>query len=119
MAASQEVREFLTTRRARVTPADVGLATSGRRRVPGLRRDEVAMLAGISVKYYTQLERGNARGASDDDLRAEERHRLVAGTWVHDVGIDAPLLSTWNLTWIADDGVRSKAIGRLRALAGD
>src|SRR5947209_14795821 len=73
MAAGQEVREFLTSRRARVTPADAGLAPGRRRRVPGLRREEVAMLAGISVEYYTQLERGNARGASDDVLDAIAR----------------------------------------------
>src|SRR3954463_14041027 len=70
MAAGQEVREFLTSRRARITPADAGLAPGIRRRVAGLRREEVAMLAGISVEYYTQLERGNARGASDDVLDA-------------------------------------------------
>ncbi len=61
---------------------------------------------------------------ADDDLRAEERWRLVAGKWVHDVGIDVPLLSTWNLKWIPDDehdadGLRSRAIQRLRAVAGD
>jgi hypothetical protein len=65
--------EFLTTRRSRVSPEAVGLRGSGRRRVAGLRREEVAMLAGISVEYYTQLERGNARGASDDVLEAVAR----------------------------------------------
>jgi transcriptional regulator with XRE-family HTH domain len=61
-----EIREFLASRRARITPERAGLpAYGGRRRVPGLRREEVALLAGISVEYYTRLERGNARGVSE------------------------------------------------------
>lgn len=64
-----EVREFLTTRRAKVTPERAGLPRyGGRRRVAGLRRDEVAQLAGISIEYYTRLERGNIRGISDEVL---------------------------------------------------
>jgi transcriptional regulator with XRE-family HTH domain len=64
-----EIHQFLTTRRARITPAQAGLPTySGKRRVPGLRREEVALLAGISIEYYTRLERGDARGVSDDVL---------------------------------------------------
>jgi transcriptional regulator with XRE-family HTH domain len=64
-----EIRDFLTTRRARVTPELAGLPRYGRqRRVSGLRREEVALLAGISVEYYTRLERGNARGVSEDVL---------------------------------------------------
>ena len=54
----QEVREFLTTRRARITPEQAGLPVTGNRRVPGLRRSEVAALAGLSVEYYARLERG-------------------------------------------------------------
>src|SRR5215210_9204296 len=74
MAAGNEIREFLTTRRARITPAEAGLRAYGnRRRVTGLRREEVAMLAGISVEYYTQLERGNVRGVSEDVLDAVAR----------------------------------------------
>ena len=66
-----EIREFLTTRRAKLTPDLAGLPTYGRqRRVAGLRREEVALLAGISVEYYTRLERGNARGVSDEVLDA-------------------------------------------------
>src|SRR5918997_3176300 len=69
MQNEQEIREFLTSRRARLTPARAGLPTYGRtRRVAGLRREEVALLAGISVEYYTRLERGNARGVSEDVL---------------------------------------------------
>ncbi|KRC63745.1 XRE family transcriptional regulator [Aeromicrobium sp. Root236] len=64
----QEVREFLTTRRARITPDQVGLPTTGSRRVPGLRRSEVASLAGLSVEYYARLERGNIAGASSGVL---------------------------------------------------
>ena len=58
-----EVREFLTTRRAKLTPADVGLPDVGQRRVPGLRRGEVAALAGVSIEYYSKLERGAIAGA--------------------------------------------------------
>ena len=69
MNVSTDIREFLTTRRARLKPEDVELPTyGGRRRVAGLRREEVALLAGVSVEYYTRLERGNAKGASEDVL---------------------------------------------------
>jgi transcriptional regulator with XRE-family HTH domain len=62
-----QIREFLTTRRAKVSPQDAGLPVfdTGRRRVPGLRREEVAMLAGISAEYYVRLERGDATGISE------------------------------------------------------
>ena len=69
-----EIREFLTSRRARITPDQAGLpAYGGHRRVAGLRREEVALLAGVSVDYYTRLERGNAAGASDSVLEALSR----------------------------------------------
>jgi transcriptional regulator with XRE-family HTH domain len=62
-----DIRQFLMTRRARITPQQAGLPDyGGRRRVPGLRREELALLAGISVEYLTQLERGHARGVSDE-----------------------------------------------------
>src|SRR3954452_6041768 len=70
MDTKQEIREFLTSRRARITPDQVGLATYGPRRVPGLRREEVAVLAGVSVPYYTRLERGDMNGASESVLNA-------------------------------------------------
>ena len=71
MSTETEIREFLTTRRAKLTPERAGLPTFGRqRRVAGLRREEVALLAGISVEYYTRLERGNARGVSDGVLES-------------------------------------------------
>lgn len=65
-----EVRDFLTSRRARLTPEQVGLTSYGARRVPGLRRAEVAQLAGVSIEYYTRLERGNLSGVSDAVLEA-------------------------------------------------
>ncbi|WP_028708630.1 helix-turn-helix domain-containing protein [Propionicicella superfundia] len=66
-----EVREFLVTRRARLSPEQAGVpAYGGRRRVKGLRREEVALLAGVSVDYYVRLERGNLAGASDSVLDA-------------------------------------------------
>jgi transcriptional regulator with XRE-family HTH domain len=74
MSNADEIRDFLTTRRAKITPERAGLPTYGRRRrVSGLRREEVALLAGISVEYYTRLERGNARGVSDDVLDGVSR----------------------------------------------
>jgi transcriptional regulator with XRE-family HTH domain len=74
VASGNEIREFLTTRRARITPGQAGLRTyGGRRRVAGLRREEVALLAGISVEYYIQLERGNVRGVSEDVLESVAR----------------------------------------------
>jgi transcriptional regulator with XRE-family HTH domain len=64
-----EVRDFLTSRRARITPEAAGLPTYGeQRRVPGLRRTEVAQLAGMSIEYYTRLERGNLAGVSEPVL---------------------------------------------------
>ena len=91
-AARAAVREFLTTRRARVTPTDAGLPPQGtRRRVKGLRREEVALLAGVSPEYYVRLERGQATGPSagvvdavagvlrlDDDERAHLDRLLAA-----------------------------------------
>jgi transcriptional regulator with XRE-family HTH domain len=71
---ADEIREFLASRRGKITPARAGLTLYGRkRRVPGLRREEVALLADISVEYYTRLERGNARGVSDEVLDAVSR----------------------------------------------
>lgn len=68
------VREFLASRRARITPGQAGLpAFGGTRRVPGLRRAEVALLAGVSPDYYTRLERGNLSGVSDSVLEAISR----------------------------------------------
>jgi transcriptional regulator with XRE-family HTH domain len=69
-----EVRDFLTSRRARVTPEQAGVAAyGGHRRVPGLRREEVALLAGVSIDYYIRLERGNLGGVSESVLEALAR----------------------------------------------
>src|SRR6195952_815072 len=65
--ARAEIREFLSTRRARITPEQAGLPSFGndRRRVPGLRREEAALLVGVSPQYYIRLERGDATGVSE------------------------------------------------------
>ncbi|MFZ0378887.1 MAG: helix-turn-helix domain-containing protein [Solirubrobacteraceae bacterium] len=70
MDTKAEIREFLTSRRARITPGQAGVASYGPRRVPGLRREEVAVLAGVSVPYYTRLERGDMNGVSESVLNA-------------------------------------------------
>ena len=71
MDPRSEVREFLSSRRARISPQQAGLpAYGGNRRVKGLRREEVAMLAGVSVDYYVRMERGNLAGASESVLDA-------------------------------------------------
>ena len=82
MDTKSEIRDFLTSRRARITPEDADLKVFGPRRVPGLRREEVATLAGVSVDYYNRMERGNLAGASDsvldalaDALRLDEAER--------------------------------------------
>ncbi|NED16446.1 helix-turn-helix transcriptional regulator [Streptomyces sp. SID9124] len=69
----EEVREFLTSRRAKITPEQAGLPSGTRRRVPGLRRSEVAALADVSVEYYSKLERGQLAGVSPAVLEAVAR----------------------------------------------
>ena len=74
MPTRSDVSEFLKTRRARITPTQAGIREFGRaRRVPGLKREEVAMLAGVSTEYYARLERGDMRGVSDSVLNALAR----------------------------------------------
>jgi transcriptional regulator with XRE-family HTH domain len=69
-----QIREFLASRRARITPEQAGLPAYGsNRRVAGLRREEVAMLAGVSIDYYVRMERGNLAGASDAVLEGIAR----------------------------------------------
>ena len=90
MNPNDDLSEFLTTRRAKLTPEQAGLPVYGaNRRVTGLRREEVALLAGISVEYYTRLERGNVGSVSDgvldgvahalqlDEAERDHLHRLV------------------------------------------
>ncbi|MFI0373481.1 helix-turn-helix transcriptional regulator [Actinomadura sp. 1N219] len=74
-----ELRDFLRTRRARLTPADVGLPDGGRRRTPGLRREEVAVLAGVGVSWYTWLEQGRDIRVSGDVLDAIARALRLDG----------------------------------------
>jgi transcriptional regulator with XRE-family HTH domain len=85
MSSRDDIREFLTTRRARLTPDQAGLPQyGGRRRVPGLRREEVALLAGMSTEYYVRLERGNAVGVSESILEGISRAlRLDAAEQSH------------------------------------
>ncbi|MGI5326102.1 helix-turn-helix transcriptional regulator [Actinomadura nitritigenes] len=72
-----DIRDFLTSRRAKLGPERVGLPTSRRRRVPGLRREEVAALAGVSTEWYTRLEKGHIGGVSEDVLEAVARALLL------------------------------------------
>lgn len=74
METHDAISEFLTTRRAKLTPEQVGLPDfGGRRRVPGLRREEVALVAGMSAEYYKRLERGNAAGVSEQVIDGVSR----------------------------------------------
>ncbi|MER6835104.1 helix-turn-helix transcriptional regulator [Streptomyces cellulosae] len=83
-AAENALGGFLRARRARLRPEDLGLPSSGRRRVPGLRREEVAMLAGVSTDYYTRLEQGRERHPSPQMLDAVARVlRLDADAVAH------------------------------------
>jgi transcriptional regulator with XRE-family HTH domain len=68
-----EIRDFLVSRRAKITPQQAGLPTGTRRRVAGLRREEVAVLAGVSTEWYTRLEKGHIGGVSEDVLDAVAR----------------------------------------------
>jgi transcriptional regulator with XRE-family HTH domain len=94
-----EIREFLSTRRARVAPQQAGLPVYGgdRRRVTGLRREEVALLAGISSEYYTRLERGNATGVSEsviegiaEALQLDDAERAHLVQLIHAAGTTRP-----------------------------
>lgn len=73
MDNTAEVTEFLRSRRDRITPEQAGIIGGGRRRVPGLRREEVAMLTGVSVEYYARMERGDLAGVSLEVLDALAR----------------------------------------------
>ncbi|MED7826975.1 helix-turn-helix domain-containing protein [Streptomyces chiangmaiensis] len=80
-APETDLREFLRTRRARITPEQAGLAPHpGVRRVPGLRREEVAQLAGVSVDYYVRLERGRSASVSASVLEAVARALQLSDT---------------------------------------
>ncbi|MFJ3384817.1 MULTISPECIES: helix-turn-helix domain-containing protein [unclassified Curtobacterium] len=94
-----EIRDFLSSRRARITPEQAGMPSfgGGVRRVPGLRRHEVAMLAGVSVDYYTRLERGTLKGVSDSVLEG------LAGALQLDADERTHL---WDLARLANSGVK-------------
>ncbi|MDH6625938.1 transcriptional regulator with XRE-family HTH domain [Streptomyces sp. LBL] len=94
-----QIREFLGTRRSKVTPEQAGLPVYGgeRRRVTGLRREEVALLAGISSEYYTRLERGNATGVSEgiiegiaQALQLDEAERIHLNDLLRGAGTTRP-----------------------------
>ncbi|MGI5207961.1 helix-turn-helix domain-containing protein [Spirillospora sp. CA-108201] len=81
MEQRSELGDFLRSRRARLRPEDVGLPDyGGRRRVPGLRREELAQLAGVSAGYYTRLEQGQSTNASEAVLDAIARVLRLDGT---------------------------------------
>ena len=92
-ARRQELADFLRSRRERATPEDVGIVSGGRRRTPGLRREEVAQLAGVGVTWYTWLEQGRDIKPSDQVLdavartfrldRYDARAPVHAGRFVH------------------------------------
>jgi transcriptional regulator with XRE-family HTH domain len=74
MGVNDDISEFLTSRRAKLTPEQAGIPDfGGRRRVPGLRREEVALIAGMSAEYYKRLERGNATGVSEAVIEGVSR----------------------------------------------
>jgi transcriptional regulator with XRE-family HTH domain len=99
-----EIRDFLTTRRARITPDQAGLPAYGTsRRVPGLRREEAAMLAGVSVDYYTRLERGNLSGVSESVLESLARAFQLD---------DAEREHLYDLARQANTGPRARAVRR-------
>lgn len=108
MDTRNDIREFLTTRRARLTPAQAGLPDfGGRRRVPGLRREEVALIAGMSTEYYVRLERGNATGVSEAVLEGISRALQLD---------DAERSHLYDLVRAANQGTRPRRQrGRARA----
>ena len=108
MDTRSDLREFLTTRRARLTPEQVGLPDfGGRRRVPGLRREEVALVAGMSIEYYVRLERGNATGVSETVLEGISRALQLD---------DAERSHLYDLVRAANQGARpQRQRGRARA----
>ena len=100
MNSQNEIREFLISRRGRLTPEQAGLPDfGGRRRVAGLRREEVALLAGMSVAYYVRLERGNAAGVSDSVLEGISRALRLD---------DAERAHLYNLVRSANDGAHPR-----------
>jgi transcriptional regulator with XRE-family HTH domain len=101
MDPSNDIREFLISRRARLTPQQAGLPDyGGRRRVPGLRREEVALMAGMSAEYYKRLERGIATGVSDAVLDGISRALQLD---------EAERAHLYDLVRAANEGTRARA----------
>ncbi|MFE2432025.1 helix-turn-helix domain-containing protein [Streptomyces sp. NPDC059373] len=99
MDLGRDVQQFLTGMRARLTPEEAGVTVfGGERRVPGLRREEVAQLAGVSTAYYTRMERGNLRGVSESVLRSLARSLRMD---------DAETKHLFDLARAASDGART------------
>ena len=95
MDSRTELGEFLRARRAQVKPHDVGLPDYGRRRVPGLRREELSMLAGVSVEHYTRIEQGRGVRASPQVLDAIANALVLSDAeraHLHDLAAPAPTL---------------------------
>ncbi|MGW1215425.1 helix-turn-helix domain-containing protein [Streptomyces sp. NPDC002499] len=113
-----ELSEFLRTRRARLKPEDVGLPDFGRhRRVPGLRREELAQLAGVSVAYYTRLEQGNGRNVSSEVLDSIARAlRLTDAEHAHLTHLAKPKLKKKQAAACAQQQVRSSLRGLLETM---
>ena len=96
---AKDIKEFLMTRRARLRPEEFGLSAGRRRRVPGLRREEVAQLAGVSSEYYTKIERGNVAGVSDEVLHAVARAlRLTDDETAHFFNLARAAVATRGVT---------------------
>ncbi|MER6080391.1 helix-turn-helix transcriptional regulator [Streptomyces sp. NPDC001833] len=100
MDLGRDVQQFLTDMRARLTPEEAGVTVfGGERRVPGLRREEVAQLAGVSTAYYTRMERGNLRGVSESVLRSLTRALRMN---------DAETQHLFDLARAASDGISTR-----------
>ena len=110
----KEIRDFLTSRRARITPEQAGLRSYGSRRVPGLRREEVAVLAGVSVPYYTRLERGDMNGVSQGVLEALARALELVRT-AAECGADAVKLQVFTANSLMQDSASFADYQRERA----
>jgi transcriptional regulator with XRE-family HTH domain len=117
-----DVRDFLVSRRARITPQQAGLPVFGRnRRVAGLRREEVAMLAGVSVDYYTRLERGNLGGVSEsvlDALAAALQLDDAERAHLFDLARSANAAQAWKRRRPAQQQVRPTVQRVLEAITG-
>jgi len=112
-----ELGEFLRSRRAALRPDEVGLVSYGARRVPGLRREELAQLAGVSPTYYTRLEQSDQHNASDSVIDALARAlRLTPDEHAHLRRLARP--RPWEAPWLCPEVPRSSAVALMRAATG-